>query len=497
MKTSALDPKDLKDYIRVHGPYMYHSTEYPAVPHILNDGLIPWEKVGSLYQGQRNEPRPNHSYIANKAYVRQYGPPILRVDLRKLDSDRLNPDEDHFDSNGMMSSWDRNEIEGHLSRHEIPDPPPISYDWEEDEHDTLGEWAADHLHHPELTRHSMNRGSLAVQSGVPPEAIEINPEWLKRADELIPRDPIGDSGIRQWHSDMFGEESTDHSLSTEWFANKFKEHYAPKPVKRVDPNQMQMAFSKQAAKPGNKFHTTLEQHLVLKGHAKKKKSNILDPIQQSLDPDVFDRPSKDNTKLKPRINKWVTKHIYNLLKYHGWRDPQKFFHLVLTGSLTSYQWSERSDFDVSLFPDYMRLPEVVRADLISLMITHLDGMKVPGTSHVLQCYVVPHDVTPDDLYKAGMRSAWDLDTSAWIVPPERDRVHDLYDDFPALITIAKLAEDKMRLLLKYDPASAKEYYEDIHKRRQRDMKAGSGDFTESNVIWKWLENNDAVPTIKV
>lgn len=224
-----------------------------------------------------------------------------------------------------------------------------------------------------------------------------------------------------------------------------------------------------------------------------RESNILDPIKESLDPKIYDRPDKANPTVKPRVEKWVKKTIYNLLKSHGWKDPQKFFHLVLTGSLTTYQWSSKSDFDVSLFPDYMHIGDVVRADLISLMVEHLDGMKVPGTTHVLQCYVVPHDVTPDDLYKAGLRSAWDMDTSTWVVPPERNRAQDVYSSFPALIAIAKLSEDKMRLLMRYDPPSAKEYFKDIHKRRMMEMKEGKGDFSESNIIYKWLENRDAVP----
>jgi hypothetical protein len=226
-----------------------------------------------------------------------------------------------------------------------------------------------------------------------------------------------------------------------------------------------------------------------------KVSNILDNIRTGLDPDVFDKPESPAPRLKPRVRKWVSKTIYNLLKSRGWADPEAKFRLVLTGSLTTYQWSEKSDFDVSLFVEWGKLPEVVRADIISVMVDHIDGLKVPGTTHVLQCYVVPEGITQDTLYQAGLRSAYDLDIDHWIVPPERDRTIDIYQEMPALITYAKMQEDKMRLLLKYDPPGAKEFWKQVHKRRQRDQADGKGDFVESNIIYKWIANAGLHPEI--
>lgn len=224
-------------------------------------------------------------------------------------------------------------------------------------------------------------------------------------------------------------------------------------------------------------------------------SNILDEIRTGLDPDVFNTPNGAVPQLKPRIRKWVSSTVYNLLKSRGWVDPEQKFRLVLTGSLTTYQWSEKSDFDVSLFVEWGKLPDVVRADIISVMVDHLDGVKVPSTTHVLQCYVVPPGITPDTLYQAGLRSAYDLDTGHWIVPPERHRVVDIYQDMPGLITYAKLQEEKMKLLLKYDPPGATEFWHQVHKRRQRDQGAGKGDFTESNIIYKWIANAGLHPEI--
>ena len=225
-------------------------------------------------------------------------------------------------------------------------------------------------------------------------------------------------------------------------------------------------------------------------------SNILDPIKTSLDPDVFDNPEADMPKVHPRIVHWVKKHIYAVLKDTGYPDPHKYLRLVLTGSLTTYQWSYTSDFDVSLWVDVNHFPEWQRADMISVMVDRMDGTTVPGTTHPIQCFVVDSNkVSMDDLYRPGLRSAYDLDRQKWIVMPEKGRVLDVHKAYPALIQYAKIIEDKMRMLLKYDPPLAKVYWDEIHHKRQRDMRAEKGDYAESNIAYKWLANSGLFPQI--
>lgn len=224
-------------------------------------------------------------------------------------------------------------------------------------------------------------------------------------------------------------------------------------------------------------------------------SNILDPIQKSLDEDVFNRADSIAPSVKPHIIKWVQSHIYQLMKDNGWPDPKNYLSLILTGSLTTYQWSEESDFDISLFVDVKRFPDFIRAELISLMVENLDGTIVPGTTHPMQCYVVPEHITKEDLYQPGLRSGYDLDKKRWVVLPERKRVIDVHKKYPALIAYAKMVEDKMRLLLKYDEHGAKVMWDNIHDKRRKDQAAGKGDMSESNIIYKWLANAGLFPHI--
>jgi tRNA nucleotidyltransferase (CCA-adding enzyme) len=226
-----------------------------------------------------------------------------------------------------------------------------------------------------------------------------------------------------------------------------------------------------------------------------KRANILDPIQDELDSDVFDHPDSTMPRVKAKIVSWVRSQVFKTMRDAGWPDPTQYLDLVLTGSLTTYQWSAESDFDVSLFVNTEKLPEWVRADLIKLMVEKLDGTTVPGTTHPLQVFVVPPDVTREKLYKPGLRSAYDLDEDEWIVLPEPERSVDVSQRWPELITYAKMVEDKMRLLLEYDTEGAKQYWHFLHTRRQHDQKAGKGDYSESNITYKWLNNRGMFPLI--
>lgn len=224
-------------------------------------------------------------------------------------------------------------------------------------------------------------------------------------------------------------------------------------------------------------------------------ANILDPIHESLDEDVFDNADDDAPRLKPKLASYVRSKVFKVLRDAEWPDPTQYLSFVLTGSLTTYQWSEESDFDVSLFVDTEKFPEYVRADLIKLMIEHCDGTLVPGTTHPLQVFVVPHGITREHLYKPGLRSAYDIEADEWIVLPERERSVDVYKRWPELIAYAKMVEDKMRMMLKYNPHAAKQYWHLIHEKRRSDMKAGKGDYSESNIVYKWLANRGYFPLI--
>lgn len=224
-------------------------------------------------------------------------------------------------------------------------------------------------------------------------------------------------------------------------------------------------------------------------------SNILDEIHAQLDDRVWDHPASSKPILKPVHSHWIKREIYTTLENGGYTNVEDWLTLVLTGSLTTFQYSDDSDVDISLFVDVSKFPEWSRAEMIALMVEKLDGRMLPGTPHPLQDFVVGEGIKPSDLYKPGLRSGYNLDNNKWIVPPERDRIYDVKATESGFYAYALQQADKMHTLLKYEPEKAVQLWHQIHAKRQRDMKAGKTDAAESNLVYKFLFKRGLIPEI--
>lgn len=217
-------------------------------------------------------------------------------------------------------------------------------------------------------------------------------------------------------------------------------------------------------------------------------ANILDPIHDGLDPTVWENPQEDEPRLKPQHLHWIKNAVARALTKNGYEHPDQWMSLYLTGSLTTYQYSDESDVDVSIFVNTQSFPEWSRSEMIGVMISEFDGtVKMPGTTHPLQVYVVAQGLTPHDLYQPGLRSAYSLDQDNWVVPPEKSRTHDVQAEFKRAYAEALEDADKMESLLKYEPPKAVQFYKQIHRRRMHDQQSGKGDYSDSNIIYKFLD----------
>lgn len=225
------------------------------------------------------------------------------------------------------------------------------------------------------------------------------------------------------------------------------------------------------------------------------RANILDPIHPTLAPEVWDAPGSPHPHLKPQHRKWIRATVTKVLKDAGYTHIDQWLSLVLTGSLTTYQYGEESDCDVSLFVDAEVFPEWSRAEMIGLMVSHVDGTKLPGTRFPMQCFVVAPGVTKESLYQPGLRSGYDLDHDKWIEPPDPHRSHNVEQEMNAFYVYALEQADKMERLLRYEPDKAKILWHQIHQKRQRDQRAGKGDYAESNIVYKFLANRGLFPEI--
>jgi len=149
----AITPDQLQEWIAKH-PYAYHRTEQgpQTVQKILREGLIPDPEY--LNTGQAGS-APGHVYLITDDG--RWGVPRktpwaqLRVDISKLDPSRINFDAD-WAPEELGSSWLRHENVN------FQDSP-----WNE----------------PNKVEDSYKRGSIAYNGRIPPEALEINPEYTE------------------------------------------------------------------------------------------------------------------------------------------------------------------------------------------------------------------------------------------------------------------------------------------------------------------------------
>lgn len=219
-----------------------------------------------------------------------------------------------------------------------------------------------------------------------------------------------------------------------------------------------------------------------------KTANILDPVHNTLAKLVWDEPQSPKPILMPPHKKWIIKEIHGALDRNGYDGMSRWLSLVFTGSLCTYQYSDRSDVDISLFVNSTHFPEWSRAELIGLMVEEMDGQTLPGTPYPLQCFVVAPEISKTDLYKPGLRAGYELETDKWIEPPDPDRAFDINTEMHDLYTHALEAADKMERLIKFEPHKAVMYWEQLHRKRRSDQIAGKGDFAESNIMYKSIVN---------
>jgi hypothetical protein len=126
--------------------------------------------------------------------------------------------------------------------------------------------------------------------------------------------------------------------------------------------------------------------------------------------------------------------------------------------------------------------------MIGLLVEEMDGVKLPGTTYDVQLFIQPPHIQPDDIFRPGLRSGYLLDEDRWLVPPDRSRVHDIQKEMYDTYTYALETADKMDRLIKYEPHKAVLFWNQLHRRRARDQRAGKGDYSPSNIAYKFVVN---------
>src|ERR1039458_6736619 len=172
----AVDPQWLESWISERGPYLYHSARtFVQASLILDQGLLPWDEndSGAQWYGIWR-PRPGHVYLGTMEKIKTVAgcdakEKCLRVDLRLLDPERINPDED------LLCSWPSWKIAKRW--------PAVR---ERGSDESFGEWAENHDFglDPEDTQLSLERlSSIAYRGRIPVEALSPSSEYLRYCRE--------------------------------------------------------------------------------------------------------------------------------------------------------------------------------------------------------------------------------------------------------------------------------------------------------------------------
>lgn len=230
-------------------------------------------------------------------------------------------------------------------------------------------------------------------------------------------------------------------------------------------------------------------------------ANILDPVKDQLDSSIFNFKTP-----KPSIVQFIKRLYYRAFsKKFGIPPAQvsQYVHLVLTGSLTTYQYSVTSDCDVAVFPAWEMFQSLgigdqdARRALVEMNIDFLDGTSLPGSTHPMQFFTVSPGITFDDQFQPGLRSGFDLDAMTWVVPPEESRSRTIQNAYPDVFERASDIADKMKLMLDNgDAERAVELWKQVHKKRQEEQRAGGGDYAEGNIVYKWLVHEGLVDRLR-
>lgn len=220
-----------------------------------------------------------------------------------------------------------------------------------------------------------------------------------------------------------------------------------------------------------------------------KSANILDPIHEELDQRVF-------RGIEPRLELFEghLTHIRETFRQNGFDHTA--FEFYLTGSISTYQYSDTSDVDITVVCIVEDFKDEDRAELVSIVTRSLDGKKFPGTNYPFQHFVQPPGVDVFDLFKTGLRSAYDLQKGEWIVEPSRERAINIQTEYPDWFAEAIQVSEKMNTLIdggNYEDAFA--YYKTIHARRKADQLK-YGDISSGNVIYKFLINNQTIDRLR-
>lgn len=209
-------------------------------------------------------------------------------------------------------------------------------------------------------------------------------------------------------------------------------------------------------------------------------------IRETLNPKVWENPDDPKKSvMKPKVRKALLKISEEFIDYLG--DDIFVDDIVLTGSLSNYNWSEYSDFDLHVLIDlqqYEKDAEIYKElfDLKKFIFNERHNIKIYGYDVELYAQDTEETHTSSGVYS--------VMNDEWIKTPEKMK-----------FTIdKKVLEDKIKCWIdKIDKSVETETSEDnvevlenLRKKLKEYRKAGldkEGELSYENLVFKFLRRS--------
>lgn len=213
-------------------------------------------------------------------------------------------------------------------------------------------------------------------------------------------------------------------------------------------------------------------------------------VRDTLNPKVWDNHDNGGeATLKPKVQDALEKIAKDFEDTLG--EDVKVEDVVLTGSLSNYNWSEFSDFDLHLIIDFKQFGKQAQ------LYKDLFGLKkqLYNDKHDIKIYSYPVELYPQDAEEAHFASGvYSVKNKKWISKPSKEK-----PQLESLVLTKKIdswVEKIESLIANVKKQGLKANEENIEKLKQKlkdYRKSGlekEGEYSYENLVFKYLRRSE-------
>jgi hypothetical protein len=203
----------------------------------------------------------------------------------------------------------------------------------------------------------------------------------------------------------------------------------------------------------NKFNNLFTEILEKEKMIPKMMESVLDPLQDELCSEVWNK----DQKLNPKAKKYI---IDKLDKWLSTKTDKKYKELYILGSITGFQYTKEADIDVNFVIDMPE--EEVKEKLRKVINVELNEQPLPGTKHPVNYYVSPK--FKEEWKKEG--GIYNILTDKWISTVEKGDSQVVVRNYKTAMEIARFFTSGLDIVMAefYSDKAAYESYLEYGKK---------------------------------